>query len=480
MTTPGVCGAAILALTVTFVADAAAAQTRDFLRAPRVQSRVRLQWDQDARRVVAAPDDDLALQPLTSAPPFLTDAVVTITYPRLNPLRVEAVAAVGDAIAPPDTVTIRLRALLSLGTVAVPTARSAGDQESLRAFASPPDSCPQLKAVRSDAEALMSALFVSSRAITVAALLSSWRQAIDDAFAEGRDGAAAVSLAVAMITEFLAALDAQLGEGERIVSRIDAEVKDAVPSQSCEVSARTLYEMLALANPRGRLLQLRAVRVAAASLRDVLSRNYVMDGAARWRGPEYRLAGEIRPMRDAPVRVAIRVTHLRVDVDDASGAVTAVQESRGDETLVIQRASRFAMEFAVATVLGSVTRPGYGTTSTAGLTVVGRLPRPFASVEPAFLAGFVCRCRTGPLVAPMLQVGITTSKDVPALLAGGGVRLFGLPKGDIALGGGGMFAWTKDLRTLRVGDAVGGTIDIESDLHYVRRQGYYLALQYKF
>ena len=76
MTTPGVCGAAILALTVTFFADAAAAQTRDFLRAPRVQSRVRLQWDQDARRVVAAPDDDLALQPLTSAPPFLTDAVV--------------------------------------------------------------------------------------------------------------------------------------------------------------------------------------------------------------------------------------------------------------------------------------------------------------------------------------------------------------------------------------------------------------------
>jgi hypothetical protein len=131
--------------------------------------------------------------------------------------------------------------------------------------------------------------------------------------------------------------------------------------------------------------------------------------------------------------------------------------------------------------MGSVTRPGYGTTrNEAGATVVGRLPRAFASVEPGVLASFVCRCRTGPLIAPMLQAGITTSKDVPALLAGGGIRLFGLPKGEVALGGGGMIAWVKDLRTLRVGDPVGGTTDIEADLGYMRQQGWYLALQYKF
>ena len=66
------------------------------------------------------------------------------------------------------------------------------------------------------------------------------------------------------------------------------------------------------------------------------------------------------------------------------------------------------------------------------------------------------------------------------LLAGGGIRLFGLPKGDVALGGGGMFAWIKDLRSLRVGDPVGGTSDIQANLHYVNRNGYYAALQYKF
>jgi hypothetical protein len=80
----------------------------------------------------------------------------------------------------------------------------------------------------------------------------------------------------------------------------------------------------------------------------------------------------------------------------------------------------------------------------------------------------------------MLQVGITTSKDVPAILAGGGLRLFGLPRGDIALGAGAMIAWVKDLGSLRVGDVVGGTVDIDADLRYARRQGLYAAIQYKF
>lgn len=197
--------------------------------------------------------------------------------------------------------------------------------------------------------------------------------------------------------------------------------------------------------------------------------------------PSDRLGAEIRPTRKSPVTVAIRVTHLHFDVDESSGAPIAIEESAGSDALVAQRFSRFGREFAVATVIGSVTRPGYGTTrNEVGATVVGRLPRTLASVEPGVLAGFVCRCRTGPLIAPMLQMGITTSKDVPALLGGGGIRLFGLPKGEVALGAGGMIAWVKDLRTLHVGDPVGGTSDIEANLHYVRRHGLHFALQYTF
>jgi hypothetical protein len=62
------------------------------------------------------------------------------------------------------------------------------------------------------------------------------------------------------------------------------------------------------------------------------------------------------------------------------------------------------------------------------------------------------------------------------------VRLFGLGKGDVAIGGGAMFAWYQDLQKLKVGDVISGTNDINSDLGYIStpKVGGYFALQYKF
>jgi hypothetical protein len=65
---------------------------------------------------------------------------------------------------------------------------------------------------------------------------------------------------------------------------------------------------------------------------------------------------------------------------------------------------------------------------------------------------------------------------------GAGLRLFGLSKGDVAVGGGAMFSWVKDLQKLRVGDVVSGTNDINTDLKFNSRPkvGGYFAIQYKF
>jgi hypothetical protein len=97
------------------------------------------------------------------------------------------------------------------------------------------------------------------------------------------------------------------------------------------------------------------------------------------------------------------------------------------------------------------------------------------------LVNFVCRCNTG-LLTPMLQIGAAASKTLPAILAGGGVRLFGLGKGDVGLGGGAMFAWYKDLQKLQVGQVVTGTQQIQSDLGFISapKIGGYVAIQYKF
>jgi len=98
------------------------------------------------------------------------------------------------------------------------------------------------------------------------------------------------------------------------------------------------------------------------------------------------------------------------------------------------------------------------------------------------MVNFVCRCGAGPYFEPMFQVGVAASKDVPAALFGGGLRLFSLGKGDVAVGGGLALAWVKDLSHLKPGDVVTGTKDIEQDLSFdhAPRARPYFTIQYKF
>jgi hypothetical protein len=453
-----------------------AAQTVPLLRAPRVESRVRIQWDPALQRIVAAVDAGQQFHTLTDAPPFLTDDGVTLTYPWLNPLQTSVSVTPDNGPVRADLVLVRVRALMSFASVWIGPAPPASGVD-----VPGTESCAALATARADAATLLGSIRVGSGPRTVATLVEGWRQSIDAAFATGRDGAEVMSEAVMAMDSAAGAIDTYLAGVEPALSRLELSdlVAPGTRPSSCDVAAREAYDLVRLANPRMRLAQLENVRAAIRLVRDAVSREYA--SPTQWRGPEFVLDAAIRPPKRDSILVTLRATHLEVEVDRSSGVVTALDEHRGAETIAIQRFSRFATDFAIATVITSITTPGYGTTTNdAGDTVVGRLPKALASVGPAFFASFVCRCQTGPLVAPMLQVGIATANDKPALLGGGGLRLFGLPKGDIALGGGGMIAWVKDLHTLHVGDPIGGTADIQSDLHYVHRSGYYLALQYKF
>ena len=470
----------MLAAFLLAATSSARAQTRELLSAPRVQSRIRVQWDPVLLRIVASVDEESRFQSLAASQQILAEgATITITYPRLNPLRVTATLTRSGEPADREALTARLRALLALAAVSVPTL-DGGNQRPSTGPAESPAECEALTIARADVEVLRFNLSGVRGSVTVPALVESWRQAIDEGFINKQDGASAVKAAAALMEKAVARLDAQMRESDRVLSRIDREpVK--VGTSACEGQARALSDAVQLSNPRARLAQLAAVRAAIAAVQEALSRNYIVPGTAAWQGSEFLLAADVQPARESSTDVTIHINDLQFDVDQSSGALTALDERSGSQALVIHRFSRFAREFAVATVISTVTRPGYGTTTNgAGVTVIGRLRRPRVSAEAAMLASFVCQCRTGPLVAPMLQVGISTSKDAPALLAGGGIRLFGLPKGDVALGAGAMIAWVKDLRTLHVGQPIGGTSDIDADLHFVRKQGGYFAVQYKF
>jgi hypothetical protein len=398
---------AVAALALVCLSSPALAQTREMIDAPTVSNRVKIRWDEASRQVTFALDESTEFRPITGRPLLRAKPSTVVTYPRLNPLRVE-MTATRTVVEVPRAVSVTrlLRTLLTLG---------------------------QFGAGLSDAN--------------VAQAVDRWRQAIDTRFADGADGPAAIGTAADLIERFLRDLP-------------------ALPDSSA----------------------LSAFRHTAAELRQALLSQYV-NVADRWIGFEYRLAQFEQKtaknivdalLGDDSNELIMRAVAVSFSTAP-NGALLSVDDLAGSAAMVLKKYSRLTKEYGIGTLFSSITRPDYGTTQNeAGQTVVGRTSQGAMSNNPAFVFNLVCLCDTGPFVAPMFQVGITTSRDVPGFFAGGGVRLFPLGRGDISVGAGGMMGWVKDLRTLEVGSPVGGTTDIEADLGWKRRLGWYGIIQYKF
>jgi len=205
----------------------------------------------------------------------------------------------------------------------------------------------------------------------------------------------------------------------------------------------------------------------------------------KWIGAQssdFQISDEIGPTFEKMQTVTVKVVSVTFKVDDASSALNISQQETASGTFSVRRYSLLTPEIGVGVVFGAIKQPKYGTDKNAqGQTIVARVPDTSLSIAPSVLVNFVCRCSTGALV-PMFQLGAATSKDLPGILGGVGIRLFGLGKGDVAIGGGAMFGWVKDLQKLKSGDVVGGTKDIDADLGYSGRPkiGSYFVIQYKF
>ena len=200
----------------------------------------------------------------------------------------------------------------------------------------------------------------------------------------------------------------------------------------------------------------------------------------RSQGGDYVIRDAAAPGSDV-FRMILTIDVTDFDVRQPAGVAMNQSTSRATATIELRRTSRFVREFGLGTAVTSIVRPKYGTSSDAqGQTVVARLPPGKISFAPMAVANLTCLCDTGPFVTPMLQAGVSTLPDAPGVFAGGGLRVFGVRTGDVAVGAGWIRGWVQDLKTMRVGDRVGGTIDIDRDLGLNRRDGWYLLAQYKF
>lgn len=452
-------------------------QTRQFLDAPVVKANLRLRLSPGTKTVQWAADGDGTFRGLDASSLFLTRSSIYITYPALNPLRTQATASAVAADDPAfTTVTKLIESITTLSTTIAPPAASKGMPPPGYVPPPPPPECSD---ATSDIELLRGALYGESTSPkTVSVAIKGWIDAIDQSFAAGAEGTTAMQAGIAAISKSAESFTANANDASAKWKVIVGCISKAPDSQ------KGLYEVAALtAQDRTRLQQLLALQKTTADLSELLTKDYA-DGS-KWTGStatDFIVGAEVKPTFEKMQNVTVKITSTNLKVDGITSVLSVDQEVAGSATLTVRRYSALAPEIGIGAVLGTLKTPVYGTgKNAAGQTIVAQTDTKSLSINPTILANFVCRCGAG-LLSPMVQIGVATSKDLPGILLGGGLRLFGLGKGDVALGGGALFGWYKDLQKLKVGDVVSGTSDINSDLGYIStpKIGGYVAIQYKF
>lgn len=176
------------------------------------------------------------------------------------------------------------------------------------------------------------------------------------------------------------------------------------------------------------------------------------------------------------IKVAVRDVTLSLEGDEVQRKVSP--KDAASHTFVLRRRKSWSPEVAGGVTMSSVRQPKYGTETVDGKTVVAKIGDDALSYQAAVLLNAVCRCWEDSFFYPMLQFGVSTEKQSPALLFGGGFR-FTEPR-RLAVSAGATLAWVKDLDTLKVGGPVGGTADIDKDLKQTPVVKLYFALQTTF
>jgi hypothetical protein len=452
---------ALLATLALATAVPCAAQD-SLLTAPRVREQIQVRVEQ--KTVTFALDGRDNYFEVKKDHPFVASDPVKLTYPRLNPLRYQPEAKGKKA---PDPAFAVVKELIDTLAKIPGIVAPAGGASALRAAAeggdAGDDKCVQLANLANqyyeDFDSELADGKVSSQGIG-----EEWTKAIgaiDDAFGSGRTGPVAMRSGAASLQAYLKTISGRVTSSGNRYKEIQAALdKDECPT--VKPALRALRDNARFTNGFERLKSLEKL------LKDfvkVLQESYTAD--EKWlNGVYYIVYPTIDPSAAEMDIVTVTVTAISLVTDDPA-KVSVKREESAAATIVVREFSRFAPEAGAGMVLAFVPRTFYGTgTNAEGKTVVAVSKTEDVAVVPGGMVNFVCRCGAGPFVEPMFQIGAAISKETPGILVGGGIRLFAMGKADIALSGGVVAAWTKKLKTLKVGDVISGSKDIDADLGF--------------
>ena len=478
----------------------------DLMSARPVDSVIKLQVA--GQHIEFAVDTDPEYHPIGADRLFLSSDAISLRYPAFNPLKLQIAVSEEQVDDPSDTpVTKLLEALLQVPTIINPPATvavSAGQSQPQPATspsrpASPrppraaaPMACRRLQQASDISNQLAAHLYAEEfTAGHLRTMLRTWVSLIDTT-----PGAQGIALARDAITTFRTTnFTGRLRAAEQLILRLDMLANDPslqslstanLPSNSesydshvCGWTARALVSSAQLSGLRERLEELERLSSTIGALADELGP--FVDG---WRPipsvggvPHYELA-----TIQAGGRKTITIKAATISYVPSAARVAVSTSAVPPATFVIRPYRLLTPEIGAGLVMSTLRRPIYGTTvNSEGDTVVAIAGEEAVHLSTAITVNYVCRC-WGVNFAPMIQIGVSPDPETPAIMLGGGVRLFGAGNGDFALGLGRVFAWVQRLSDVSIGDVAEETTTVQQHLGFTPTPAgaWYGALMFNF
>lgn len=143
-------------------------------------------------------------------------------------------------------------------------------------------------------------------------------------------------------------------------------------------------------------------------------------------------------------------------------------------TLIVRKFHRFIPSVSTGAIYSSLLFKTFGTDKNAlGETIVSESVE---ELDPLNFGTYLnLNIQNRSEITPLIQFGVSTTKNKPALMLG-----LGATYRDISLSVGGLWTWTPKLNTLSVGQIVSGTTQIDDDIKYSFRDKPFLYLGVSF
>jgi hypothetical protein len=288
-----------------------------------------------------------------------------------------------------------------------------------------------------------------------------------------------------------------LGDNVKDLETADAAIRDKfLPKPSSESSKTPLEQFVeavagktacnrmqpvvfALVYDTARHLasSLEAKRALITSLTDLNKSLKPYEDPSKWRidHPGEYIFLQPKPDFNNIIVVSVTVTTRSIGVDDTP-ALKSEDAGSVARSIRIRLYSQIVPELSGAVIKTDLKFPKYGVNNTTN-KIESAGTDDFPASGAVALNGVFRLGRTS-FVYPMLQLGVTNSKDYPGFILGGGLR-FTNPR-PLSVVAGYIYTWTKDLVDAKVGDTVTGTADLEKHLQRKGKRGSYIGIQYSF